>query len=378
MKTKALTMGLVAIVLILGLTVGSLGAEELGPANPTATQDMTSSVVILPEAVLGPFGIFVPGPNPVPPFIGTTINFEGFPEATLIATQFSGLGVTFTQDDGGTPMIDNKNFLFAYESSSGDGVLTGSTTGGATVPTVAGIIAQFSSPAKRVGAFLSDTDAKGDYTVTIYDTGNLVIDTLTVLASDLPHRFVPGCDPFPSGGWTGTGCGVFVGFDVGSSIISKIQFGPSSAFDDGFAIDDLVFEATQEVPVDIKPTSCPNPLNTKSRGVLPVAILGTVDFDATQVDITTVALAGVSAILDKYEMEDVATPFNGISDDDCHDCTEDGPDGFMDIVLYFYSQDIVDAIGSVEDGECLYPTLTGTLLDGTPIEGTDPLLIKKK
>jgi hypothetical protein len=132
------------------------------------------------------------------------------------------------------------------------------------------------------------------------------------------------------------------------------------------------------VPVDIKPMSCPNPLNVKNKGVLPVAILGTADFDATQVDITTVALAGVPAIPDKYEMEDVATPFNGVADDDCLDCTELGGDGMLDLVLYFYSQDIVDAIGSVEDGECLYPTLTGTLLDGTPIEGSDSLSIKMK
>jgi hypothetical protein len=152
------------------------------------------------------------------------------------------------------------------------------------------------------------------------------------------------------------------------------------------AADNIFFDISDQdftiyagvVAIDIKPTSCPNPLNTKSRGVLPVAILGTVDFDATQVDITTVTLAGVSAIPDKYEMEDVATPFNGILNDDCHNCTEDGPDGFMDIVLYFYSQDIVAAIGDVSDGDCLLLTLTGNLLDGTSIEGTDPLLIKKK
>ena len=39
-----------------------------------------------------------------------------------------------------------------------------------------------------------------------------------------------------------------------------------------------------EVFVDIKPGSCPNPLNTGSKGVLPVAIAGTVDFDVTVID----------------------------------------------------------------------------------------------
>jgi hypothetical protein len=134
-----------------------------------------------------------------------------------------------------------------------------------------------------------------------------------------------------------------------------------------------------EVHVDIKPMSCPNPLNVdmndKSKGVLPVAILGTPDFDVNEVDISTVELEGVPAIADKYLMEDVSTPFNGVLINDCYDCTEDGPDGFMDIVLYFSRRDIVTALGSVENRECLFPTLTGELFDGTPIVGSDSLRI---
>ena len=42
------------------------------------------------------------------------------------------------------------------------------------------------------------------------------------------------------------------------------------------------------VDIDIKPTSCPNPLNVKSKGVLPVAILGTASFDVNDVDVSTV------------------------------------------------------------------------------------------
>ena len=47
------------------------------------------------------------------------------------------------------------------------------------------------------------------------------------------------------------------------------------------------------VAVDIKPGSCPNPLNVKSKGVLPVAVLGTEEFDATQMDPASVRLEGV-------------------------------------------------------------------------------------
>jgi hypothetical protein len=42
-------------------------------------------------------------------------------------------------------------------------------------------------------------------------------------------------------------------------------------------------EITRCVPVDIKPRSCPNPMNVTERAVLPAAILGTEDFDVTGV-----------------------------------------------------------------------------------------------
>ena len=51
-----------------------------------------------------------------------------------------------------------------------------------------------------------------------------------------------------------------------------------------------------EVPVDIKPTSCPNPLNPKSNGVVPVAILGTADFDVSQIDPASILLEGVAPL----------------------------------------------------------------------------------
>jgi hypothetical protein len=49
------------------------------------------------------------------------------------------------------------------------------------------------------------------------------------------------------------------------------------------------------VEIDIKPGSYPNSINPKSRGVIPVAILTTEDFDAKEVDPSTVALEGVLA-----------------------------------------------------------------------------------
>ncbi|MHC4565360.1 MAG: hypothetical protein ACYTE3_06330, partial [Planctomycetota bacterium] len=49
------------------------------------------------------------------------------------------------------------------------------------------------------------------------------------------------------------------------------------------------------VEIDIKPGSYPNSINPKARGVIPVAILTADDFDASEVDPSTVALEGVLA-----------------------------------------------------------------------------------
>lgn len=180
------------------------------------------------------------------PFAGTVITFDGQTDGTLISNQYAG--VTFTQDDGGTPMIDNKDFLFAYESSSGDGVLTGSGTGGG-VPTTAGIIGVFDSPVAMAGAFLSDTVPLGDYTVSAYDSLNSLIESYVISygSSTLPTiSNDASCDStFP---WDGTGCGVFIGFSEGSDIIKSIQFGPSSSYGDAFAIDDFTYAYASAVP----------------------------------------------------------------------------------------------------------------------------------
>jgi hypothetical protein len=132
-----------------------------------------------------------------------------------------------------------------------------------------------------------------------------------------------------------------------------------------------------EVPVDIKPGSCRNPLNVRSRGILPVAILGTEDFDVSQIDPTTVRLMGVAPL--RWSMEDVATPFEPfVGKEDAFDCTTDGPDGFLDLTLKFSTQEIVGALGDVSDGGVLVLELHGELFDGTSFEGEDVVVILKK
>jgi len=143
----------------------------------------------------------------------------------------------------------------------------------------------------------------------------------------------------------------------------------------------VTIDVAVPVAIDIKPGSCPNPFNLKSQGVLPVAILGTAEFDVATIDPASINLKiGSQEVRPiRSSLEDVATPFTG-EITSCESCTESGPDGFPDLTLKFKTQAIVQAIGvdNVNDGDCFILTLTGKLNDGTPIIGEDVLRILKK
>jgi T5SS/PEP-CTERM-associated repeat protein len=125
-----------------------------------------------------------------------------------------------------------------------------------------------------------------------------------------------------------------------------------------------------DVALDIKPGSCPNPVNVKSMGVLSVAILGTEEFEVSAIDAASIFLNGVPTIRSSYE--DVAGP---VADPNECECTTDAGDGFDDLVLKFYTQQIVETLGEVNTGDILTLPLTGVLNDETPIEGADCVVI---
>ena len=134
------------------------------------------------------------------------------------------------------------------------------------------------------------------------------------------------------------------------------------------------------VSVDIKPGSCPNPINVKDRGVLPVAVLGTMDFDVTTIDPGTIRLTREPVVCFvqpiRWSCEDVATPFEGELCD-CHDLNGDG---YMDLTLKFDTQELVSCLVLEEvAGETIPLTLTGNLKEevgGIPITGEDCVWIK--
>jgi hypothetical protein len=110
-------------------------------------------------------------------------------------------------------------------------------------------------------------------------------------------------------------------------------------------------DAATPVPFDIKPKSCPNPLELNKREELPAGILGTSAFDATEIDPETVRLRlkghggdGVPPLLST--IEDVATPFVPFTGkDDPRDCNRIGrPDRVLDLSLKFDNQEVVQAV----------------------------------
>lgn len=134
------------------------------------------------------------------------------------------------------------------------------------------------------------------------------------------------------------------------------------------------------VPVDIKPTSCWNPLNVDEKGVLPTAILGDADFDVAHVDPASVRLQGVAPL--RWAWEDVATPFEPyVGKYDAYDCTDEGPDGYMDLTLKFDAREVIAALGEVSDGDVLVLSLTGNLkaeFGGYPFVGEDVIVILRR
>jgi len=141
-----------------------------------------------------------------------------------------------------------------------------------------------------------------------------------------------------------------------------------------------VVEPPPAQPLDIKPGSCPNPLYTKAKGDLPVAILGTKVFDVSQIDPASVFLEGVAPL--RWSMGDVATPYEPIIGKiGAYDCNTRGRDGYKDLTLKFNAQEIVAALGDIMDGDVLVLHITGNLKEefgGTPFYGEDVVLIIRK
>jgi hypothetical protein len=113
--------------------------------------------------------------------------------------------------------------------------------------------------------------------------------------------------------------------------------------------------AVRNVNVDIKPGSDANTINLKSKGVLPVAILGSSDYDVTEIDVSSLLLEGEVAPL--------------------RSSLQEGADGNMNLMLKFSSEAVRDALGDLQPGQTYDVCITGTFTDGSNFLGCDSVAV---
>ena len=148
--------------------------------------------------------------------------------------------------------------------------------------------------------------------------------------------------------------------DLGTDVPSQVHFGVSDGIfsDNSGAYTITIYQLEPALPVgiDIKPGSWPNAINLDSKGVIPVAVLSSEDFDAATVDPSTVLLGGV----------DVAVRGKG-NKLMAHIEDVDG-DGLIDLVV----QVDTEAASLWTSGTVI---LTATTYDNQDIIGSDEVVI---
>ncbi len=196
--------------------------------------------------------------------------------------------------------------------------------------------------------------------------------------------------------WSVTSAHTWMAIDAQSVSVSGRLFGqgPSSVNRSEdvdvlstFALERKEISWPEEQPamrafIDIKPGSCPNPINLKEKGVVSVAILGSSDFNVSDIDPSSVSM-GRTGIADfvspsiRWSLEDVATPF---LEETCA-CHDLNGDGILDLVLKFEAQSLVGALELDRVAGAEIPlTLTGRLKEangGAEFQGQDCVRVLK-
>ena len=124
--------------------------------------------------------------------------------------------------------------------------------------------------------------------------------------------------------------------------------------------DNQVLTVGRFVDIDLKPGSNPNCVNPDSKGRVAVAIFGN-GVDVVSIDQSTIKFGNLDP--KRCSIADV------LKESPTGVFTKDGVD---DLVCHFSTQDVT---WPIEGSDCGIIELTGNLLDGTPIQGTDTVCL---
>jgi hypothetical protein len=125
---------------------------------------------------------------------------------------------------------------------------------------------------------------------------------------------------------------------------------PELMMNNAIIVDGDGYDSIITVSIDINLGSAPNSINPGGKEIISVAVLGSIDYDATQIDFSTVGFG-----------EEEAQPAHDGHVEDVN------ADGFMDMVFHFKTRETGIVCGDTE------ATLTGETFGGTPFTGTDTL-----
>jgi hypothetical protein len=290
----------------------------------------------------------------------------------LYATNFStneiwkfvpdGTGAVFAlTGDGPTGLtVDAQGHLFVALINAGGGAVAEYSSGGTLLNTfpaaqAADVVSKddvlwvLSSGTKDIRRYTTDGDLIDVFAGGFSDPAQMTFDTAGfVYVTDPPALVIRRFSP--------------AGADLGALF-------PPLFFPSG-----LAFRPAQiDVAIDVKPGSCRNPFNVGSKGVLPVAVVGTASFDVARIDVSSLTLAGVAPI--RTAFGDVTGPEGGA-------CGVETGDGVKDLVLHFRTADLVENLaGPFVDGAQRRLTMTGRLkmqYGGTAFEGSDVVTLIAK
>jgi len=196
-------------------------------------------------------------------------------------------------------------------------------------------------PVIEVSVTLIDSNLNPQiHTLTAFDAAGNIVDVDSFTENDL----FP--DPFTLTVASSGGIAFVVALEqpYGAEILNQISY---------------TIEPNTEigVSIDIKPGSDTNPINIKSKGKTPVAILSTEDFDApSMVDTSSLAFGKTG---DESSL--------AFCDDDPEDVNEDG---LLDLVCLFNTRKTGFQLGDLKG------ILKGKTVDDIPLEGSDVVRIQ--